>query len=281
MMAGVDRAALADFLRRRREATAPAEVGLAPGVRRRVTGLRREEVAQLTGMSVDYYVRLEQSRGPRPSPQMLRALARTLRLTDDERDHLFVLAGQEAPARHGAGAHVRPAVLHVLDRLVDSAAFVLSDTGVVLAQNRVAALLLGHDTGRTGPAASEVWRWFTDPAARELHPEEDRAAQGRVRVADLRRTWARRRTDADVVALVDGLLARSPEFALAWAEHDVSARHPERKRLLHPVVGPVDVHCEVLLQPAGDQSLVLLTAFTAADQDRLDLLRVIGEHAPV
>lgn len=280
-MSRVDRAALADFLRRRRERLGPADVGLAPGARRRTPGLRREEVAQLTGMSVDYYVRLEQSRGPQPSPQMLRALARTLRLTNDERDHLFVLAGQEAPARHGAGGHVRPGVLHVLDRLVDSAAFVVSDTEVVLAQNRMAVLLLGDQMTRTGLAASGVWRWFTDPAARDRYPEADHTAHGRVRVAELRRTWARRQTAPDVTALVDGLSARSAEFRGLWAEHDVSAHHPERKRILHPAVGAVDVHCEVLLQPAGDQSLVLLTAEPgSADQERLDLLRVVGEPAP-
>jgi hypothetical protein len=103
-----------------------------------------------------------------------------------------------------------------------------------------------------------------------------------VRVADLRRTWARRGADADVAALVDGLTERSAEFRALWAEHDVSARHPERKRILHPVVGAVDVHCEVLLQPAGDQSLVLLTAEPGSpDQERLDLLRVVGEPLPV
>ncbi|HXV92689.1 MAG TPA: helix-turn-helix transcriptional regulator, partial [Pseudonocardia sp.] len=114
----MDRDGLADFLRRRRTRLSPADLGLAPGPRRRTPGLRREEVAAVTGMSVDYYVCLEQARSPQPSPQMLRALARTLRLTDDERDHLFLLAGHDAPARHGAGAHVRPGVLHVLDRLV-------------------------------------------------------------------------------------------------------------------------------------------------------------------
>jgi transcriptional regulator with XRE-family HTH domain len=277
----VDRPALADFLRRRRERIGPADVGLAPGARRRTPGLRREEVAGLTGMSVDYYVRLEQARGPQPSAPVLRALARTLRLTDDERDHLFLLAGHHAPARAGAGGHVRPGVLHVLDRLVDSAAFVVSDTEVALAQNRMAVLLLGDQMARTGPAASGVWRWFTEAAARERFPEEDHAHHGRVRVADRRRTWARRGGDPDVAALVDGLTARSAEFRELWAEHDVSARHPERKRILHPTVGPVDVHCEVLLQPAGDQALVLLTAAPgSADQERLELLRVVGETVP-
>src|SRR3954471_16425718 len=100
---------------------------MLPGARRRTPGLRREEVAQLTGMSVDYYTRLEQSRGPRPSRQMLTALARALRLTDDERDHLFHLAGEEPPRRGSPSAHVSPGPLLVLDRLHDTPAMVVSD----------------------------------------------------------------------------------------------------------------------------------------------------------
>src|SRR5919198_2928525 len=118
MMADViDRAGLADFLRRRREVLRPADVGLPDGARRRTPGLRREEVAQLAGMSADYYTRLEQSRGPRPSRQMLTALARALRLTDDERDHLFHLVGEEPPRDRSTSEHVRPGLLLVLDRL--------------------------------------------------------------------------------------------------------------------------------------------------------------------
>lgn len=136
----------------------------------------------------------------------------------------------------------------------------------------------GENLTRSGLAASGVWRWFTDPSMRARYPEADHAQHGRVRVADFRRTWARRRRDPDVVALLDGLVARSAEFSAFWAEHDVAARHPDRKRILHPVVGPVDVHCEVLLQPAGDQSLVLLTADPGSeDQHKLDLLRVLGD----
>lgn len=114
----MDRDALAEFLRRRREAMQPADVGLPMGVRRRrTTGLRREEVAQLTGMSVDYYGRLEQSRSTQPSTQMLRALARALRLTDDETDHLYRLAGHAVPDRSAPSLHVKPALLFVLDQM--------------------------------------------------------------------------------------------------------------------------------------------------------------------
>src|SRR3954447_9285120 len=137
----MDRPALADFLRRRREALQPADVGLSVGPRRRAQGLRREEVAHLTGMSVDYYARLEQARSPQPSTQMLRALARTLRLSEDESDHLHRLAGHPAPDRTGSSTHVRPVLLRVIDQLEDCAAFVCSDLDEILAQNRLSVLL--------------------------------------------------------------------------------------------------------------------------------------------
>jgi hypothetical protein len=277
---GFERRDLADFLRRHRGGLTPAAVGLSTGGSRRTAGLRREEVAQLTGMSVDYYVRLEQGRSPHPSQQMLRALARTLRLTDDEHDHLFRLAGHEPPARTGASAHVRPGVLLVLDRLDDCAAFVASDTGVTLAQNRLAALLLGDMATRTGPARSALWRWFCDPAERERYPAADHEHQSRVRVAEFRMTWGRRRSDADVRHLLADLHGNSPEFARMWADHEVAARHEDHKRLVHPAIGTIELRCELLLRPEDGQQLVLLTAAPGSeDQEKLDLLRVIGDQA--
>ena len=155
----MDRVALAEFLRRRREVISPSEVGLSPGQRRRTTGLRREEVAQLTGMSVDYYSRLEQARSTQPSPQMVRALARALRLTEDETDHLYRLAGHAVPDRPWHCLHVRPALLFLLDQLHDAAAFVCSDTEILLAQNDMAKLLMGElADGDAGLQASMCWR---------------------------------------------------------------------------------------------------------------------------
>src|SRR5215207_2750249 len=118
----MDRAGLADFLRRRREALQPEDVGLARGSRRRTSGLRREEVASLCDMSVDYYSRLEQRRGPQPSEQMLAAIARGMRLTLDERDYLFRIVGHTAPARAVRNDHVSPGLMRVIDRLADTPA---------------------------------------------------------------------------------------------------------------------------------------------------------------
>ena len=275
----MDRKTLAEFLRRRREALRPADVGLPSGERRRTAGLRREEVAQLTGMSVDYYGRLEQARSTQPSPQMLRALARALRLTDDETDHLYRLAGHAVPDRGRHSLHVRPALLFVLDQLRDAAAFVCSDTGVMLAQNELAKLLMGDlVTAESGPQASFSWQWFTDPRAREAVPAEEHDEHSRIAVADLRAAWARRRTDADMRELVEGLLERSAEFAELWARHEVAARRMQRKTFVTRV-GPVSLDCEVLAT-TDDQRLVILTppigSTALAD---LRLLTVVGEQA--
>src|ERR1700749_1268710 len=199
----MDRPALADFLRRHRESLQPGDVGLPAGARprpresrrpgavglpagarRRTPGVRREDVAALAAMSTDYYTRLEQQRGPQPSEQMLGALARALRLTGDERDYLFQLAGHTAPASAPVPTRVPPALLRVLDRLDDTPALILSSLGETLVQNRMAAALLGDRPGYTGLARSDIYRWFTDPAERLRYPAGDRDRQSRAQVAN-------------------------------------------------------------------------------------------------
>src|SRR6202044_1648409 len=140
-MNGIDLAELADFLRRSRERIDPSAAGLAPRRRVRPPGLRREDVAQLTGISVDYYARLEQQRGARPSEQVINALARALRLTEDECDYLHRLAGYQTRARGTARQHVAPGLLLILDRLVDAPAQVINDSGQVLARNAMSEAL--------------------------------------------------------------------------------------------------------------------------------------------
>jgi transcriptional regulator with XRE-family HTH domain len=276
----MDRDALAEFLRRRRETIKPADIGLPAGVRRRTAGLRREEVAQLTGMSVDYYGRLEQARSPQPSPQMLRALARSLRLTDDETDHLYRLAGHAVPDRSTHSLHVRPALLFVLDQMRDAAAFVCSDTDVVLAQNGLAKLLMGDHlvSGETGLRASFSWRWFTDPRSREMAPADEHDEHSRVTVADLRAAWARRSTDADMRELVEGLLEHSPEFAELWARHEVATRRMQRKTFLTRI-GPITLDCEVLATTDGQRLVVLTPPAGSTALENLRLLAVVGDQA--
>lgn len=148
--------------------------------------LRREEVAQLAGMSTDYYVRLEQQRAPQPSVQITAALARALRLSLDERDHLFVLIGHNAPARFHRSEHVNPPLMRVLDRLDDTPALVQTDLLDTLAMNPLAVALLGDQTRHTGLASSGYYRWFMDPAERLMVPEEARELHGRAQAARLR-----------------------------------------------------------------------------------------------
>ncbi|MER7273410.1 helix-turn-helix transcriptional regulator [Dactylosporangium sp. NPDC000244] len=272
----MQREQLADFLRRRREAIHPADVGLADGPRRRTAGLRREEVAMLAGMSVDYVVRLEQARSSQPSTQLLAALARALRLTDDERTHLFHLAGHRPPPAEGVARLARAGLLRMLDLLADTPALVMSDLGEILAQNRAALLLSGDLTRFTGLRRYTVYRWFTDPEARAVHLEDDADRQSRQHVADLRAVAGRRAGDADVTELVERLRSESEDFRALWEEHAVAVRRADRKTLVNPRVGPITLDCETLVTPDLGQQLLVLTPANADARERLELLRVLG-----
>ncbi|OPG11949.1 helix-turn-helix transcriptional regulator [Microbispora sp. GKU 823] len=275
----MDRDALADFLRHRREALRPEDVGLPPGARRRAAGLRREEVASLAAMSTDYYTRLEQRRGPRPSEQMLASLARALRLTTDERDYLFRLAGHTAPAPASTATHVAPALLRVLDRLDDTPALILSNLGETLVQNRMAAALLGDHSGYTGFARSEVYRWFTDPAARLRYPEHDRRRQSRAQVANLRAAYGTMGPQSRAGELVRALRKASPEFAELWDRQEVARRFEDHKTLVHPELGPIEVDCQVLFTEDQSQALLVLTAPPHTEaHEKLRLLAVLGHE---
>lgn len=273
----MDRVALADFLRRRREGLQPDDVGLPSGARRRAPGLRREEVAALTGMSVDYYTRLEQRRGPQPSEQMLAALARALRLSDDERDYLFRIAGHTAPDRHGSLPHVAPALLRVLDRLDDTPALILSNLGEPLVANRMATSLFGDMSARTGFARSDVYRWFTEPAARAVYPEDDHPRQARALVANLRVAYGAMGPRSHAGELVRALQEVSPEFAQLWDRHEVAARFEDHKTLIHPELGPIELDCQVLFTEDQSQALLVLTAAPHTEAaEKLALLGVLG-----
>jgi transcriptional regulator with XRE-family HTH domain len=267
---------LADFLRRRREAIRPAEVGIADGPRRRATGLRREEVAMLAGMSVDYVVRLEQGRSSQPSTQLLGALARALRLSDDERDHLFHLAGHRPPPGDGVARLARAGLVRMLDLLGDTLAMVLSDLGEVLAQNRASVLLTGDQTGFSGDRRYLVYRWFTDPDSLGVRSPEEREHHSRQLVADLRAAAGRRSGDPTVTGLVERLRAASADFRRLWAEHEVAVRRADRKTMVHPRVGRLVMDCETLVTPDQGQQLLVLTPADAEARERLELLRVLG-----
>lgn len=275
----MNRAALADFLRRRREALRPSDVGLTPGPRRRTPGLRREEVAALTGMSVDYYVRLEQQRGPQPSEQMLAALARSLRLTADERDYLFRLAGHEVPRRTPLDSHVAPALLRVLDRLEDSPALILNSLGETLVANRLAMTIFGDPSQRTGWARSDLYRWFTDPASRSVYPADDHDRQSRSLVSSLRAAYGAAGDRSRAGDLVRLLLAESDEFGKLWERHEVARRFEDHKTLVHPEVGEIGVDCQALFTEDQSQALLVLTPTPHSPaEEKIRLLAVLGNE---
>ncbi|BCJ37254.1 DNA-binding protein [Actinocatenispora thailandica] len=281
-MARTDKLAeLGAFLRSRRDRIRPADVGLPHGPRRRVPGLRRDEVAVLAGASVEYYTELERGAGAQPSEQMLAALARALRLTADERDHLYHLADRPVPVQGGPASHVHPGMLDLLDRLQTTPAQVITDLHVTLVQNPLAVALLGDQSGYRGRSASFVHRWFTDPEARALYPAEDHETQSRSFTADLRAAAARRdANDTEAADLIRELSAGSPEFARLWAEHEVGFRRDDRKRIVHPSLGLIEVNCLNLFSEDGRQRLLWFTPAVGTDgAAKLDLLSVVGVQA--
>ncbi|GAA3942712.1 helix-turn-helix transcriptional regulator [Actinoplanes auranticolor] len=256
----MDRALLADFLRARREVLQPEDVGLPRGSRRRTGGLRREEVAALAGVSADYYSRIEQQRGAMPSEQVLAALARGLHLSLSERDHLFDLGGHPAPRRVLRDDHVSPTMMRIVERLSDTPALVMSRFNETLLQTRPAVALLGDYTRFSGMSRYLVYRWFTDPAQRELYPPEDHALRGRVFTVDLRAAYTADPTGR-AGEIVAALLEVSPEFAGIWRLHEVDVTHHlDLKRYRHPELGEMELYCQRLVDPDQAQELLVFSA---------------------
>ncbi|MET1007176.1 MAG: helix-turn-helix transcriptional regulator [Propionibacteriaceae bacterium] len=273
----LNRDGLAAFLRGRREALQPEDVGLRRGARRRTTGLRREEVAELCDMSADYLARLERGSGSQPSQQMAAAIARGLRLTPDERDHLFLLCGHRLQPRQLRDAHISPGLLRVMDRLQDTPAQIVGRVGETLQQTPPAVALLGDETRHTGKARSALYRWFTDPAARERYLPDDHGLHSRVYVALLRAGAATHGPESSAALLVADLQHRSEEFAELWNHQEVGLQWSSAKRFVHPEVGRIDLYCQTLLDPDQGQSLLIFTATPGTEShDKLALLAVLG-----
>lgn len=277
----MDRQELADFLRGRRARVQPADVGLEPGPsgRRRTPGLRREEVARLAGMSVDYYIRLEQARGPRPSRQVLAALSRALRLSDGERGYLFSLVGETPQPPTGPPRDVPSGVLHLLDRLDDTPAYVLDAGYNVLAWNTLAATLVLRTCTNDKEAQPNPIRWFFQNPEMAKDASEDLLEFVRDSVADLRASAARYPNDPGIASMVADLSARSPLFARWWSERDVRVQRSARKEIHHPEVGVIEVHADMLLIPERDQRLVLYTTTPGTpSHEAMQLLKVVGSQ---
>ncbi|MER7889308.1 helix-turn-helix transcriptional regulator [Micromonospora sp. NPDC094482] len=254
---GLRREELAAFLRSRRARLRPAEVGLPDGIRRRTPGLRRQEVAQLAGMSIDYYIRLEQGRGPHPSRQVLAALARALLLSRDEREYLFRVAGESPPPTAGPSREVPPGLRHLIDAMTETPAYLVDASYEVLAWNRLASYFVG-DLSAVPASDRNMIRWTFRRSADDGHWDDPETVRFvRSSVADLRAAYGRYPGDRTIQQLVTELLGTSPRFAQLWAEHDVQERRPIVKRVPHPDLGPLEFECRVLHVPETDQRLIV------------------------
>ncbi|WP_369252764.1 helix-turn-helix transcriptional regulator [Geodermatophilus amargosae] len=275
-----NRADIRDFLTSRRARITPEQAGLLPGGgRRRVAGLRREEVAVLAGVSTDWYTRLEKGHIAGVSEDVLEAVARALQLDEAERTHLFNLARAASrpartPQRRGGGAQIQPRVQWMLDSMTGSAAFVANGRLDVLATNTLGWALHSpmFDDPRRPPNFARFQ--FLDPRSHDFYADREGAAD--VTVALLRAEAGRRPHDAQLRELVGELSTISEEFRTRWAAHDVRIHHDGAKQFRHPVVGTVDLHYRTLDLPAEDRSDLRLTVYTAEpgtpSEDALKLL---------
>ncbi|MGR6917881.1 helix-turn-helix transcriptional regulator [[Actinomadura] parvosata] len=259
---------LAGFLRTRRSRVDPADAGIPADSRRRVQGLRREEVAHLSGVSVDYYVRLEQGRATQPSEQVLDALARVLRLDDTEREHLYRLARQRRRKVKSPTGRLRPELARVLGLIVDAPAMIVDHRLDVATGNRLAELLYG----RPMQGLNTARHIFLEEAGRGLYADWEQCT--RDVVGHLRLAVGKYPDDPRLAALIGELAMGSERFRRLWARADVRARTHGRKAYRHPLVGELELHQENFALPdeSGLELLVLSAAPGSPSADGLRLL---------
>jgi transcriptional regulator with XRE-family HTH domain len=257
----VQRQELADFLRTRRARLRPSDVGLLNGTRRRTPGLRREEVALLANIGVTWYTRLEQGADINVSPSVLTNIADALQLTEHEREHLFVLAGQRpAEASVAETERVSEVLQRVLDSLDPNPAIIRGRRYDVLAWNRAAVALFGDYEKMDRWHRNSVWRFFMDPAARTCWPRSQESASKYV--AQFRAVAAKYLSDPDFQELIDALLEGSPDFRRYWSQHDVRGTTEGLKHIYHPQVGELRLEYTSLAVP-GYPDMYLLAYTTA------------------
>jgi transcriptional regulator with XRE-family HTH domain len=259
---------LADFLRRRRELVQPEDVGLPSGGRRRTPGLRREEVAQLSGVGATWYTWLEQGRDVRASMEVLEAIARALRLTPAERTHLILLGrGEEAPPCKAPAERVSPTLRRLIENLDAAPAQVLGRRWDYLAWNRPACALFGDFGSIPKAARNHLWLTFMDPKRREMFPDWEKVA--RLAVAKFRADSARHIGDPSFEELIQALRQRSPTFCKMWKRHEVARSGEGRRELNHPDVGTlVFEHAVFHPSEVPDQRLILYTPTPDHDTPR-------------
>ncbi len=268
-------------VRRWRDRLRPEAAGLPAGGDRRAAGLRREELALLAGISVDYVTRLEQGRASNPSSQVVEALARALRLSGTERAHLFRLAGLAPPGPETVPAYVTPSVQRLLDRLSGTPVAVFDAAWTLLTANAPYAALMGDPSARRGNERNGVWWNFVGPGGPVRYTPEAQCAFEAALVADLRAAAGRYPADRNLRRLIEELRANSTRFAELWDSGVVGRHEAARKTIDHPRVGPLTLDCDVLAVAGSDLRIMVYTAEPGTeDAERLALLTVLGIQAP-
>ncbi|OBK29092.1 transcriptional regulator [Mycobacterium sp. 1165196.3] len=267
-------------LRAWRDKVAPEAAGLSGGSHRRAAGLRREELAQLAGISVDYITRLEQGRAVNPSEQVIEALARALRLSSADRIRLFNLAGRVPPGQGTVPAYIPPGVQRMLDRLRETPVAVFDAALTQLMASPLYVALMGEHVGKERNA---LWRNFLGARGRIRHTPESLLDLQTAQVAALRATAQRYPADQAVRRLIDELKAVSGLFAELWdSSAVVNYQLASRKTIVHPQVGAITLDCDMLTVPGADLTIMLYTAEPGTeDAERLALLAVIGAQSLV
>ncbi|GAB3360636.1 helix-turn-helix transcriptional regulator [Micromonospora halotolerans] len=265
-----------------RDRVSPEAAGLPAGGHRRTAGLRREELALLAGISVDYITRLEQGRASNPSAQVVEALARALRLSATERAHLFRLAGLAPPGPETVPAYITPSVQRLLDRLTGTPVGVYDASWTLLLANPPYAALMGDPSGWRGNQRNAVWRHFLGPGTRARHTPQSLRAFETALVADLRAATGCYPADQQLRQLVAELRANNDRFAKLWDSGTVGRHEAARKTIDHPHAGPLTLDCDVLTVAGSDLRIMIYTAEPGTeDADRLALLTVLGTQALV
>jgi transcriptional regulator with XRE-family HTH domain len=277
----VDSREFGPTVRRWRDRVAPATVGVAQGRRRRATGLRREELAELAGISVDYLTRLEQGRATSPSAQVVEALARALRLSEAERDLLFRQAGHIPPGLNLVSTRITPSVQRLLDRLANTPVAVYDATWTLIVANAPYDSLMGQTTNWRGIERNSIWRYLIGPGSRVVHTPEERADQQARLVADLRLTAARYPTDRRLKRLIRELAALSPRFVELWDGNFEPHQDQGRRKIIdHPDVGHITLECDTLVVAADDLRIMIFTAEPETeDAERLAFATVLGTQS--
>jgi transcriptional regulator with XRE-family HTH domain len=269
-------------VRRWRDRAAPETAGVPVGGRRRAAGLRREELAGLAGISVDYLTRLEQGRATSPSSQVVEALARALRLSGTERELLFRLAGQAAPGRDVVPARITPSVQRLLDRLAHTPVAVYDAAWNLIVANQPYDALMGETTSWRGIERNGVWRNLVGPGNRTVHTREEQVRFESLLVADLRMTAARYPADRKLKRLIAELTTHSPRFAELWESGEVGSQQDQSRHKIidHPDVGLIALDCDVLIVAGDDLRIMVYTAEPGTeDAGRLALAIVFGTQA--